>query len=219
MDKEFWIRRWQDGLTGWHCKDFNKSLVTNAQTIFMDQSLPIFVPLCGKSRDMLWLLKQGYSVVACELSHKAVLEFFTENQIPYSVTSTPAFQVFTSCNVQQPIKILQGDIFQLSGEVLGAISGIYDRAAYIALNQEQRKEYAKIISKIGHNKPILLETIDYPQCKVDGPPFSISRQEITAYFSLKKIACLVEDPCEKMQSPRFVAAGLDQVILRVFKLS
>ncbi|WP_261863761.1 hypothetical protein [Psychrobacter sp. JCM 18900] len=36
----------------------------------------IFVPLCGKSIDMVWLATQGYDVVGVELVETAVQEFF-----------------------------------------------------------------------------------------------------------------------------------------------
>jgi thiopurine S-methyltransferase len=41
----------------------------------------VFVPLCGKSSDMLWLLAQGYEVVGVELSPLAAQGFFAENQL------------------------------------------------------------------------------------------------------------------------------------------
>ncbi len=44
----------------------------------------VFVPLCGKSIDMLWLVQQGFAVTGCEISELAVEQFFTENSIPYT---------------------------------------------------------------------------------------------------------------------------------------
>ena len=45
--------------------------------------LSVFVPLCGKTLDMVWLCQQGHTVVGCELSEIAALDFFKENSIPY----------------------------------------------------------------------------------------------------------------------------------------
>ena len=39
---------------------------------------PVFVPLCGKSLDMVWLAQQGHRVIGAELSQRAIDDFFAE---------------------------------------------------------------------------------------------------------------------------------------------
>ena len=43
----------------------------------------IFVPLCGKSKDLLYLKSQGFTVVGCEAVETACVDFFVENSIKY----------------------------------------------------------------------------------------------------------------------------------------
>ena len=46
----------------------------------------IFVPLCGKTLDLIWLNEKGHTVMGCELSEVAAKQFFEENKIPYSTS-------------------------------------------------------------------------------------------------------------------------------------
>ena len=84
------------------------------------------------------------------------------------------------------------------------------------MNNKQRQEYASLLNKLSSASPILMETIEYPQEKVDGPPFSISAAEVGENFSQRKIQVLKEDSSEPIRNQRFVDAGLTQVHLRVF---
>ncbi len=43
---------------------------------------PVFVPLCGKSLDLLWLRERGHSVKGVELSPVALESFCMEHGIP-----------------------------------------------------------------------------------------------------------------------------------------
>ena len=49
------------------------------------QSMRIFVPLCGKSPDIYWLVDKGHIVVGVEWVEEAVKDLFQERAIPYSV--------------------------------------------------------------------------------------------------------------------------------------
>ena len=182
MENQFWLERWEDGLIGWHNEDFNQRLVQYGETVFIDKTKPILVPLCGKSLDMLWLLSKGYQVIGCELSHLAIEQFFTENKIPYTLEEIENFKVYKSDLKKYPITVYNGDIFELNRTNLGPLSGTFDRAAYIALNPKQRQEYSKLLHELNDKAPILMETIEYNQAQVDGPPYSISEAEINNSF-------------------------------------
>jgi hypothetical protein len=67
----------------------------------------IFVPLSGKSVDMLWLAKQGYQVIGVELSQEACQLFFSEYDIPYQQIKKGKFTVF----IADKITIFAGDFF------------------------------------------------------------------------------------------------------------
>ena len=60
MEAAFWHQKWKENRIGFHQADFNRWLQSwwSAQ----QGSDPVLVPLCGKSRDMLWLREQGHPV-------------------------------------------------------------------------------------------------------------------------------------------------------------
>lgn len=54
----------------------------------------MFVPLCGKSRDMGWLRAQGFTVVGAELSRLAVEQFFGELGLAPEISSAGRLERF-----------------------------------------------------------------------------------------------------------------------------
>lgn len=99
----------------------------------------VFVPLCGKSLDMIWLMDQGHEVIGVELSAVAVKAFFRENDLQAVKRRSGEFMLWTSgC-----LRILCGDYFSLRAEDLGHIDSVYDRAALTALPEPLRRRYVE----------------------------------------------------------------------------
>ncbi|WP_333614421.1 thiopurine S-methyltransferase, partial [Psychrobacter sp.] len=130
----------------------------------------------------------GYDVVGVELVETAVQAFFVEQNI------TPTMTEFTSATDNAILKRYQGqlagqtitlwaaDIFALSATDIGEINAVYDRAALIALPATMRADYSAQIVKLSNHAPQLLITLNYDQSKKDGPPFSISQQQLQQYY-------------------------------------
>ena len=76
MDKQFWLEKWQTNEIGFHQDEVNSYLENWWRSLQIKSGDTVFVPLCGKSRDMLWLLGQGYKVIGIEISPQAVESFF-----------------------------------------------------------------------------------------------------------------------------------------------
>lgn len=77
MNPEFWQKkRWQEGRIGFNQSTVNPLLTEYFNRLNLTAGSRIFVPLCGKSIDMVWLATQGYDVVGVELVETAVQEFF-----------------------------------------------------------------------------------------------------------------------------------------------
>ena len=71
MEHSFWHSKWQKNEIGFHEPEGNALLVKHAHVLLSggEQSshpIRIFVPLCGKTRDIAWLLSQGVEVVGAE---------------------------------------------------------------------------------------------------------------------------------------------------------
>ena len=98
----------------------------------------MFVPLCGKSLDMIWLAEQGYEVIGVELSPIAVKAFFNENHLRPVKRQLCDFTLWQHGN----ISILCGDYFSLTKGHLGHIDIVYDRAALTALPEHETQRQA-----------------------------------------------------------------------------
>jgi thiopurine S-methyltransferase len=178
MEKEYWLSRWQLNNIKFHQSKVNACLMKYFHLLNIKPHQKILVPLCGKSSDMLWLIKQGTHVIGVELSEKACHDFFYEHDLSYTETTEGRFKKYTSENIE----IFCGDFFSITPDMLGDISAVYDRAALIALPSEMRQLYAaKLMELTTHGSNILLISL-LTSTETLTPPFSISEAEIQALY-------------------------------------
>ena len=179
MEKSFWQEKWQANEIGFHQPTPHPLLEKYASLIQAGERAHVFVPLCGKSVDMLRLGRDGVRVTGLELSHIAAKAFFTENQIAMEIASEGEFERFRS----DGIEILCGDFFAVSAEQLGNVTAVYDRAALIALPPAMRGKYVrKLCSLLSGGEQIFLIAIEYKEGLVNAPPFSVSDAEIHSLY-------------------------------------
>lgn len=216
MDKQFWIEKWHANEIGFHQEDVNPYLQTWWDKLQINPGGTVFVPLCGKSRDMLWLLKQGYKVIGIEISQQAVESFFEENQLPVEISEE---QRFTRYDAEE-LTILCGDFFDLSINDLRMISAIYDRASLIALPPEIRKRYVQhLMTIVPDNTEILLVTMEYPEEEMNGPPFAVIENEIRGLYADQKRVDLLSEYDVLGGNSRFKERGLTSMIEKVYRIS
>ncbi len=176
-----WLNFWENNQTSWHSDEVTRELVEHIELFDLIIGDKIFVPLCGKSLDMLYIINQGFSVVGVEISEIGVKQFFTENNLNYKVTSVDAFDLYSSDNLE----IYCGDFFSLTSKHLADVSAVFDRKALIALEPEVRQKYVKHLNDIiPFDARILLVTLNYPQHQMSGPPFSVDKSEVMSLFSM-----------------------------------
>jgi len=179
VQHEFWHERWQQNQIGFHKQETNPFLQRYWPKLKTNPADRVFVPLCGKSNDLLWLRTLGHFVVGVELSPLAVASFFSENGLQPLVNNQGNF----SSNEIDGLKILCGDFFALRPTDIGPIQAVYDRASLVALPPDMRVEYAMHLAALVPPKTqILMITFDYPQHEMPGPPFSVNRAEIDSLF-------------------------------------
>ena len=82
MDGDFWRERWRSNEIGFHQPDYSKWLLKYWRELHVPRGSDVFVPLCGKSRDLHWLLQRGYRVQGVELVDQAIEAFFEESDLP-----------------------------------------------------------------------------------------------------------------------------------------
>ena len=180
MDAQFWINAWNEGRTGFHQSEYHHQMVKFFPRLNLQEGKSILVPLCGKTKDMLWLKSQKLTVHGVELYEGAVQEFFKENHLSFSKSRTDHFTEYMGEN----ITVSCGDFFKLGKHE--AYDFIYDRASLVALPKEMRTTYAQVV--IDALKPAgeyLLIVYEYNQNQLSGPPFSISDEEINDLFGNK----------------------------------
>ena len=190
MNPEFWQTRWQEKRIGFNQSQVNPLLMKCFSHLNVPAGGRVFVPLCGKSIDMAWLAAQGYNVVGVELVETAVQEFFTEqNIVPtvYQHADNPAIKYYQGQLAGRTITLWVADIFALTAEDIDNVDAVYDKAALIALPANMRVKYSEQVRQLSDTAdkkfaPQLLITLNYDQSKKNGPPFSISSEQIQQYY-------------------------------------
>lgn len=179
MDASFWHNRWQTNQTGWHERDVNPLLIAHFPSLNVPPGSRVFVPFCGKSLDLGWLLSRGYAVAGAELSELAVTQLFAELGIEPRITEVGKHKHFRG----EKIDIFVGDLFDLSHEMLGPVDVVYDRAALVALPEAMRVQYTTQLKALTALAPQLVIGYEYDQSVVPGPPFSVTTDELHRHYS------------------------------------
>ena len=215
VDNQHWLDRWKENRIGFHEAAVNPHLQKYLPQFSLPSGACIFLPLCGKAHDIVWIAQQGYEVIGIELSQIAIEAFFAENKLDYERFDSDRFGIYKSGN----ISLLQGDFFDLLNDDLGACSLVYDRAALIAMEQHHRPGYYDhMLSIIPAVSNMLLITLEYDQAEMKGPPFSVPTEEVYQYYSDAFSINLLE--CNNIidERPRWREVGLTALSESVFRL-
>jgi len=205
MEPEFWHDKWEANDIGFHEVDVNPNLVAHFDAVAPSAPARVFVPLCGKTRDIHWLLGQGYQVVGAELSTLAVTDLFADLGITPQITQWHAGQQFTAPGID----VFVGDIFHLTPTDIGRVDVVYDRAALVALPHDTRGAYAAQVNTLSGSAPQLLLAFEYDQSAMDGPPFAVDEAEVKrVYGDVYAITALVRKEISGPLKTRLHASSL-----------
>lgn len=178
MSNDFWLKKWENGEIGFHHHKTNPLLEKHYELLSLNEKSNIFVPLCGKSLDIMFFLSKGHKVIGCELSPLAINELFIHLKIKPKVEEYENFKTH-SCD---DIVIYEGDIFDLKKEHLGEVHAIYDRAALVALQENVRVKYTKHLQELTDKAKQLILTCSYEQELHQRTPYSVPKEEIFAHY-------------------------------------
>lgn len=178
MDKSFWHQRWANNEIAFHASQPHPMLEKYSPMLGLKNDSRVFIPLCGKSLDISWFLSKGCRVVGVELSPLAIESLFQGLSIKPAISTVGKFQ----CYQADRITVFVGDFFELTEEILGAVDGVYDRAALVALPDSMRHAYTQHLLQITQKAPQLLITYEYDQKIISEPPFSISQDEVNRHY-------------------------------------
>ena len=177
IDAEFWHDKWKTGIIGFHQHEYHPALVKHWPQL--KSSKTVFVPLCGKTKDMLYLRHHGHEVLGVELSNTAIEDFASENKLQLITTTDAKFSLYRG----ESYDLRVGDFFDLSKNAFTNVGLVYDRAALIALPPDLRLQYVTHMQTLlSRGTEIMLITITYDQSKINPPPFSIAETEVETLF-------------------------------------
>ena len=223
MEIDFWLQRWTNGEIGFHQQTINPYLRyfygEKGPAPEHREKLSVFVPLCGKSKDMLWLSQNNYRVFAVECSERAVEEFFEENALNYRHVKKDDYGLYQSTDLATAIEIFRGDFFSLQSSDFELVTDIFDRASLVALPVEMRERYVSRMAELQKSGTrTLLVTLSYDQQEMNGPPFAVSEEEVQRLYSenfeIAKLCFkdIIDD------EPGFRDRGLSSMVETVYKL-
>ncbi|MDP2152725.1 MAG: thiopurine S-methyltransferase [Methylotenera sp.] len=178
MHVDFWHQKWQKNEIGFHLDEANPLLIAHLPSLNLKQGSRVFLPLCGKTLDIAWLLAQGYRVVGAELSEIAIQDLFENLGLIPTISQLGEVTQYSTLNLDMFV----GDIFHVSPDMLGGVDAVYDRAALVALPAEMRKDYAAHLMALTYPVPQLLVCFEYDQALQAGPPFSIGADEVKRHY-------------------------------------
>lgn len=179
MDAQFWHDRWAKNEIGFHKSEANPFLVKYVHALALSKGNRVFVPLCGKTLDIPWLLSNGYRVAGAELSALAIDQLFSGLGVTPTITKSGRIAHYHA----NDIDIFVGDLFDVTRTMLGPVDAIYDRAALVALPDTIRSRYTAHLTDITNHAPQLLICYEYDQRAAEGPPFSISHEEVRRHYA------------------------------------
>jgi thiopurine S-methyltransferase len=204
--KKQWLERWQNEQIGFHQNDINVYLKKYFNK-FSNDSNCVFTPFCGKSLDMKYISDMGKNVIGVELVKSALDSFVSENDLKKH-SKTKNIDNFLYYDIKMNkinkgnIELLCGDFFSLQKKhlqintKLNSKMDIFDRASLVALNVNDRLKYSlKILELFSNNEKIkkggkmLLVTLNYDEKQKQGPPYSVSNEEV---YKLYGDSCNIE---------------------------
>ncbi len=215
MEPRFWHERWAINQIGFNQSEVNRYLVMFWPQLTVKPGERVFVPLCGKTIDMHWLLHQGFHVVGAELSETAVAAWFSEGGLTPEIEERGLFKVYRHGECE----IWCGDFFALTAKDIGECTAFYDRAALIAMPEQMRWQYVQQLNRLmAEDSCGLLITLDYDQSQVAGPPFSVDEDEVQQLLSPEWRVKLVGDWDVLEKSAKFKQAGATRLMECAYRM-
>ena len=216
MQPDFWLDRWRAAQIGFHQAATDRHLMAYWPNLKLPASSSVFVPLCGKSLDLLWLNARGHSVTGVELSPIALESFCMEHGIPARRRVLAGFDVYEA----ERLALFRGDFFKLTRKLLGNVSAVYDRAALISWAPPLRSAYVDHMAALTDaGTQTLLISVEYPPAQMSGPPFPLDRAAIDELYAEHHSIELLGSHEILDLEPRLRARGLTELREIAYKLT
>ena len=216
MEARFWLDRWARNQIGFHREHYNPLLVNHWPRLDLPPGSPVFVPMCGKSLDMRWLVAEGYPIRGIELSHIAIEAFYEDAGEGFETESVGQLVRYRSPSAE----LLCGDYFELTAPDLADVAGVFDRGALVAMPEALRRRYADHMQRVlPVGVRMLLITLEYDQRLVSGPPFSVLPEEVERLYGERcRVECIVSESTDEVP-PHFREQGVARMVETAYCLT
>jgi len=205
QDNHLWLKFWRDERSDFHQSAVNPLLSRFWPGLQLVHGSRVFVPLCGKSLDMLWLAQQGHDVLGVELSPVAVESFFRENNLHPTKKKMGSFILWND----GMLSILCGDYFALTLSDIGHLDTVYDRSALTALPENIRSLYvAQLRRLVSDTAVVFLLTVEDAAENATMKQANAIDEEIKTLYSEKFKIALTH--VESVFDPDPESAGLPE---------
>ena len=215
MHPDFWHQRWQDNQIGFHQDKPTPLLLKHWPSLALPHGSRVFVPLAGKSLDMLWFASRGHRVLGVEIEPLAVEQFFAENGLVPAIHESQYGRHYVS----DEIELVCGNAFALDAAALSDCVAVFDRAALIALPPDMRRRYVhELYARLPAGCRGLMITLEYPPQEKQGPPFTVPDAEVLERYGPDWDIEVLERRDILAQQPAFVAEGVSALDTVVYRL-
>lgn len=138
---------YRDQKCGWHRQDVNPTLVRYSdlfpKNVTGEPVKSILVPLCGKTRDIPYLLSLGYHVFGIEAVEQAIIELGEEHHLGLEYREEEGVYATGERN----LIVFLGDIFKCPIEKWGPFDGVWDRGSLSVFPEHIRQDYISVIRR------------------------------------------------------------------------
>lgn len=176
MEEQFWRDIWEQESQGFHEGAPNAFLVKHIERL-RDYSR-ILVPLCGRSHDLAFLANAGHEVVGVELVEHAARGFFDQCGMEATEDHSHGFLTLRS----GAISIVVANVLELTPAHIGTFDAVYDRAAAVALPEDTRLAYAKVIQKLLRPNGVNFVVTFVDATRETGPPHSVNIHDVQRMY-------------------------------------
>jgi thiopurine S-methyltransferase len=178
-DHALWKQGWRANQIPFHLAHVHPLLVRFWPSLGLTGDERVFVPLCGKSLDMMWLHGLGHRVVGVELSSVAIRHFFSAAALRPRCRDQGELTRWA----HERLEIFCGDVFALTPADLRGVRAVFDRAALTALPENRRAAYvAHLHAILPADCDVLLLTVDDLEDDEDAAACMESSAEILALY-------------------------------------
>ena len=196
LSPSYWAKRWQTGDNIWQQSTPNPFLVKCLPALdAVKASVPstrrprIFLPLCGSTLDLLYLIQQGWHVIGLDAVEQPLREFTRDHLSELGPVHDVSHDGAATSIVHiagEHIDLFCCDLF--SSEVTpqlfgGKVDAVWDRGSFVAIGVQQRPSYvAKVVELLDHSKAVanwLLNAFDYNEdSDFKAPPHRLPKDAV-----------------------------------------